>query len=85
MDMVSQSDTTPEAFKKQMEVLGKLGPERRLEMMFELSDNLRELVKAGIRHRHPDYTPQQVIQAVLKLTLDKKLYDQIFPGSDIKP
>jgi hypothetical protein len=85
MDTFCKSDTTPDAYMKQMEVLKKLGPERRLEMMFELSDNLRELVKAGIRHRHPDYTPQQVIQAVLKLTLDKKLYDQVFPGSDIKP
>jgi hypothetical protein len=53
-----------------MEVLKKIGPEGRLDMMFELSNNLRETVKAGIRHHHPDYTPQQVIQAVLKLTLD---------------
>jgi hypothetical protein len=83
--MTGKSDTTREAFIKQMEVLKKIGPEGRLAMMFELSDNLREIVKAGIRQRHPDYTPQQVIQAVLKLTLDKKLYDQIFPGNDIKP
>ena len=47
------SDTTLDAARREFEILRKLGPEVRAEMVFKLSDNLRDLVEAGIRHRNP--------------------------------
>ena len=85
MDMFRKTDTSPEAMAVQVAALQKMGLEGRAEMVFELSDNLRELVEAGIRRRHPDYTPQQVVQSVLRLTLDKELFEQIFPGCRVEP
>ncbi len=69
----------------QVMALQKIGAEGRAAMVFELSDNLRELVEAGIRRRHPDYTPRQMVQSVLRLTLDKAVFEQIFPGCSVEP
>ena len=83
--MTGKSETTQDAFLKQIEAFKKLSPEKRLEMIFQLSDNFHETIRAGIRQRHPDYTPRQVTQALLKLTLEKNLYYQVFPENDIEP
>lgn len=81
--MIRSADTTKEAAIKQFEVLRNLGPAGRLKLTMDLCENLRNITKAGIRHRHPDYTEQQVTQAYLKLILDKTLFEEIFPGCEI--
>ena len=81
--MIRSGDTSREAAAKQLEVLRNLGPAGRLKLTMDLCDNLRNITKAGIRHRHPDYTEQQVTQAYLKLILDKTLFEEIFPGCEI--
>lgn len=72
-------DTTPEAARHRYAILGKLTPSQRLEMAFDLSDSLRETLLAGIRHRHPDYSPRQVRRELLRLTLDKELFEKYEP------
>jgi len=81
--MIRSADTSKEAAAKQLEVLRNLEPAGRLKLTMDLCDNLRNITKAGIRHRHPDYTEQQVTQAYLKLILDKSLFEEIFPGYEI--
>ena len=81
--MIRSADTSKEAQLKQLEVLRSLGPAGRLKLTMDLCDNLRNITKAGIRHRHPKYTEQQVTQAYLKLILDKTLFEKIFPGCEI--
>lgn len=76
-------DTSPDAAAKQMEVLRKMGLEGRARLTLELCENLRQITRAGIRHRHPDYTERQVTQAYLKLILDKDLFQQVFPGCEV--
>ena len=71
------ADTAIEAARRQFEILRKLGPERRLEMVFELSDNLRSIVEAGVRGRHPDYDEQAVRQEVLRLMIGETLFRQM--------
>jgi len=58
MNMIP-ADTTLEAVRKQFEILRRLGPEGRLRMAFEMSDNLRRIVEAGVRGRHPDYNEKK--------------------------
>lgn len=72
-------DTTLEAARFRYSVLRRLSPAERLEMAFELSDAVREALIAGIRHRHPDYTPRQVRREVLRLTLGKDLFEKYEP------
>jgi len=71
------SDTTIEAARKQFEILRRLGPEARLKMAFELSNNLRSLVEAGVRLRHPDFDEQRVQQEVLRLMIGDELFQEV--------
>ncbi len=78
MNMIP-ADTTTEAVRKQFEILRKMGPEARLRMAFELSDNLRSIVEAGVRGRNPSYNEQQIKQEVLRLIIGEALFKQIYP------
>jgi hypothetical protein len=73
------ADTTIEALRKQFEILRKLGPEVRLKMAFELSDNLRGIVEAGVRGRYPSYDEENIRQEVLRLMIGDSLFKQIYP------
>ena len=70
-------DTTIEAARKQFEILRKLGPEVRLKMAFELSNNLRSIVEAGVKLRHPDYEEQEIQHEVLRLMIGDTLFKQM--------
>jgi hypothetical protein len=78
-------DTTPEAFWVQIDVLRRLGIEGRARMTFQLCDQLRSIVAAGVRHRHPDYTDEQVRLAVIRLRLGGDLFAKVYPGIEIVP
>lgn len=73
------ADTTLEAVRKQFEILRRLEPEVRLKMAFEMSDNLRRIVEAGVRGRHPNYDEQKIKQEVLRLMIGETLFRQIYP------
>ncbi len=47
------SDTTPEAQRKQYELMRQLSPEQRLSMAFALTDAMRELIISDLHHRCP--------------------------------
>jgi len=68
------ADTSKEAMRVQMAVLRKLGPERRLQMALELSETVRAVSEAGIRHRHPEYDERQVRRALIRMVLGDELF-----------
>ncbi len=78
------ADTTPEAWRVQLDIFRRMLPLRRLEMALELGDTGRELIASGVRHRHPDYSPEQVRLAVLRLMQGKEIFSMVYPGVDIK-
>ena len=53
-------DTSETAAVLVKEINRSLGPERRLLQAMELSDFVRELARAGIRSRHPEYSEAEV-------------------------
>ena len=71
-------DTTRDAFLRQLEVLRHLGIEGRAAMTFELSDNLRQIVKDGVRHHHPDWDETRVRHEVLRIVLGNLLFSEVF-------
>jgi hypothetical protein len=71
-------DTSREAFHKQTEILRDLGAGGRAAMALELSDNLRRIVKDGVRHRHPDWDEVRVKQEVWRIALGDRLYNEAF-------
>ena len=78
-------DTHKDSALKQYDVLRKMTISERAEMTFELSENLRSIVRAGILRRHPEYTPDQVTQAVLNLIMDNEFVSKAFGGRKVAP
>jgi hypothetical protein len=76
------SDTTFEAARKEFEILRRLGPQVRAMMAFEMSDNLRRIVEAGVRNRHPDFNENKIRLEVLRLMIGDKLYRQMLKGTE---
>ena len=79
------ADTTVDSYLKQIEILRQLGTAGRAEMTFQLSNNLRQIIEDGIRHRHPDYNEEMVKLAVFRLTIEPSLFRKAFGDSNIQP
>lgn len=79
-------DTTVEAARVQAEIYRKMTMSQRAELTFKLCDNQRQIIRDGIRHRHPDYTEDMVTQAYLTLIMDdKEFVKEAFGGREVKP
>jgi len=76
-------DTQRKTAIRQFDILKNMDINARAEMTFQLSDNLRSIVEAGIHHRHPNYSPDEIKRAVLSLTVDKNLFSQAFGDSKV--
>jgi hypothetical protein len=77
-------DTTPEAARVQVEICRRMPASKRLELALQMSDSLRNLVAAGVRHRHPEFSEDQVALAVTRLYLGKELFAKAYPGVRIE-
>jgi hypothetical protein len=71
--MATPSDTISEAFARQLEGLRAMGPQARLHLALQMSEELREVAKAGIRARHPGFTDRQVREELEVLLLGRDL------------
>jgi len=60
MKIVHARDTSPEAAAIQEEAYRRIGPSGRFNIAADLSNVVRDLARAGIRLRHPEYTSEQV-------------------------
>jgi hypothetical protein len=78
------ADTTLEAARVQYDIYRRMAPSKRLELAAQMSTALRELVAAGVRHRHPEYDERQVKLAVIRLTLGEELFRKVYPGVDVQ-
>ena len=54
------SDTSPEIEAIQSRILDAMTGEQRIVRALELCHLIREVAKAGLRHRHPDWSEQRV-------------------------
>ncbi len=78
-------DTHKNSALKQIDIYKNMDISTKAEITFQLSNNLRSVVEAGIRQRHPEYTQSEVVQAVLSLVVDKETLDKIFGGREVLP
>lgn len=61
------SDTSPEIEALQLQVMRSMTGGQRVLLGLELSLLLRQFMKAGIRHDHPEWSERQVALEVLRL------------------
>ncbi len=84
-DSAIPRDTTPEAFWVQIHALRQMGFDGRAKLTFRLCDNLRRMLADGVRHRHPEYSGDQIRLAVIRLRLGNALFRKVYPAVDIEP
>jgi hypothetical protein len=51
---------------KVLEILRRMTPAQRVQQMFEMNELVRARLRAHFRSRHPDWSPEQIHQAVLQ-------------------
>lgn len=72
-------DTSPEAAEILRRRTQGATPSQRAEEGAKLCKLARELMRAGIRARHPDYAPEQVEMALARLLWGDDLYQKARP------
>ncbi|HZE82112.1 MAG TPA: hypothetical protein VE604_14510 [Candidatus Polarisedimenticolia bacterium] len=60
-------DTTPEIEAMQIRLFRSMSVERRLELALEISLLSRELMKAGVRNQHPEWSDKEIDREVHRL------------------
>jgi hypothetical protein len=73
-------DTAVDSHAVQLDVYRRLGASRRADIAAQLSVEVRNLSRAGIRSRHPDYTDEQVELALRRLIHGDDLFRRAWPG-----
>lgn len=76
--MVIAADTERLAHEAQLDALRRLGPEGRVAIAAKMSDEAREIVAAGIKNRHPEYSVHQVRMASFRVFLGDEIVHQIW-------
>lgn len=61
------SDTTPEAQEVWLRLQRSLTGEQRLLKALEMSMLVKDMMRVGIRHDHPDWNEEQVERELLRL------------------
>ena len=72
-------DTSPEAYRVQVNIFRKMSPEERLQRGIELAQMCRKLMAEGVRMRHPDYGEEEIHHAVIRLQLGDELFEKVYP------
>ena len=71
-------DTSPEAYEVQTRVYRTFTAEEKGEMAARMSDEIREISKAGIRLRHPTYSDREVTRSLVGLLYGEELARKVW-------
>jgi hypothetical protein len=66
-------DTSLDAYRHQIAALRAIGPAERLRMADAMSSDVRALAEAGIRHRRPTASAEEVADELAMLVLGAEL------------
>ena len=77
-------DTHPDAAPAQHMAHRSLGPAGRVRIALEMSDEAREVSRAGIRARHPEYDHEEVESALLRLIYGDELFRAAWPSRPVR-
>ena len=72
-------DTLPAAHDAQLAVYRRLSGEERVLLALQMSEDAREITRAGIKARHPEYDDEQTWHALVRLLLGDALYCSAWP------
>jgi len=64
-------DTSAAALERQREAFRRMTPEQRLAVAAEMSDEIRSIAESGIRGRHPEWSDDEVREALVVILLGR--------------
>jgi hypothetical protein len=76
-------DTSPDAYRVQVEAYRRMGGAGRAAVVFRLNDLARQAAVAGIRARHPEYDDERLRLAYARLVLGDELTRKVRPQHDL--
>jgi hypothetical protein len=71
-------DTSPEAWKVQMDLIRAMPPDVRLQRTFEFSALVRSLAEAMLRVRHPGVTDREIFLRAARQRLGTDLFRKVY-------
>lgn len=71
-------DTRPEVEERQIELLRRAEPWRKLEMVRQMNAAVRTLLLSGLRSRHPEEGPETLERRLADLLLGPELACQVY-------
>ncbi len=75
-----QRDTAPEMEIRYQERLGRLTGAERLEVAVQLSAGVRAMAEAGLRHRHPKASDEELRCRLVVLLYGRDVAARLFDG-----
>lgn len=81
--MAPVADTSAEAARVQAAVFREMSGEQRLLQAFEMSDLVVRIAEEGIRHRHPEYSDEELRLASLRLRIGDGLFRSALPDAPL--
>ena len=71
------TDTSPEAYAVQLELIRRMSPLQRLKKTFALSRQVKQMALNAIRRRHPEFDEDEVRLKFIEVTYGKTLADDV--------
>ena len=71
------NDTDPKAEAVQMEILRRMSPARKLQLVMSLNDTCRQMALAGLRMRNPEASEEELAQKLSEQILGKELAEKV--------
>lgn len=71
-------DTTPEAAAARREVLRRMSPARKAQMIAACVRASRQLLRAGLRQRYPEASEEELLDRFRRATLGDELTDAAY-------
>ena len=65
-------DTTPDAQRKQVELMRRLSPSQKLALAFALTDTMRDLILADLRQRFPQADETEIRRRFIARVLPRE-------------
>jgi hypothetical protein len=78
-------DTSVDALHVQTAALTRLSGSERICISIELSEATRELARAGVRARHPEYDANEIELALFRLLYGDELFRAVWPDESLRP
>lgn len=70
----------PPMAQRYHERIGALPGPRRLEIAAQLSDGVRAMAEAGLRHRHPRASDEEISCRLAALLYGRRVAERLFPS-----